>query len=846
MQGLRLRPSRVGSSALNNVPHHPEDQRYPHLPLVRVEANPPRRKRLGFPGPRPNRGERKAFGDALVAKAEEIVAEARRIPAVQGYAPHLVFRVPLADGAPVDAVADKIRDAGLTVVSIEPDQAVIVFQDDANLADFRRALDEYITGPRIIAATGKQAKSTQWDIFEFIEDDQMRSWSRQDRIGRRLRDEIGGDAARINAAGIYVLDIELWHPGSVPQARQKMAELEALMAQGRVAGERFSDQFVGDVLAVARVSASGTRLSRLLDASIIAEIDLPEQPTFDAVAAAQVTAREFPPPPAPAEDGPRVCSIDSGVVSNHPLLAANVGHREAVLTATDEPADTNGHGTHVAGLAVFGDIRACYANGNFSSPVQLFSARVLNDQNRFDDDRLIHTQMEVAIELFRNPPHNCRVFNLSLGSPAAVLMGANLRQTLWAESLDILARKHKVLIVVSAGNNSRVHADRPADAEAVLANYPRYLFEPDCGLCDPATAAIPLTVGSIAQFAAPAIRRGAGAGDFVRAVAGVDEPSPFTRVGFSISGAIKPELVYYGGNLLFEGVGNQFRRVRTENPDAGVAVMSFSNQPLDSLFSFSVGTSQAAPPVARMSAVVWKGLEHAIDGDLDPNLVRAVLANSASVPHAAARRIEPIEGEQGVLRACGYGLPDAELALQSGDRRVTLIAQGRIEIDTLLLFEVPVPEVFRNAPGKKKIIASLAFDPPVRRRRAEYLGVEMGMNLFRGKTPDEIVAAYRSIRREERADAPAALQSPHKCGLLPNSRAIETSTLQRREWAFSRTNDAYGDTYFLMVQARRNWAPAEIHEQDFGIAVTIAANEPRLYNQVQHRLRTRERIRRRA
>jgi hypothetical protein len=782
----------------------------------------------------------------LLTKADEIEAEARQIPAVQGYAPHLVFRVPLADGAPVDMVAQKLRDAGLAVVSIEPDQAVIVFQDDANLSDFRRVLREYIAGPRIRTRSGERAQSTQWDIFEFIEADQMRTWARADRIGPRLKAEVGGDGGRLDRARIYVVDVELWHPGTVPEARQKMGELQTLIEQGRGDGERFSDQFVGALLAVARISVSGTKLDRLLDAAIVAEIDIPEQPTFDALTAARVTARELPPPPAPPEDGPRVCSLDSGVVSNHPLLAANVGHEEAVLTATNDPADTNGHGTHIGGLAVFGDIRACYADGDFSSPVRLFSARVLNDQNRFDDDRLIHTQMQAAIELFRRPPHNCRVFNLSLGSADAVLMGANRRQSLWAESLDTLARTHKVLIVVSAGNNTRVYADAPVEAEAVLENYPRYLFEPECGLCDPATAAIALTVGSIAQFAAPAIRRGAGAGDFSRAVARVGEPSPFTRAGPGMNGAIKPELVHYGGNLLFEGVGNQLRRVRTENPDAGVAVMSFSHQPLDGLFSFRVGTSQAAPPVARMSAVVWKGLEGAVDGDLDPNLVRAVLANSASVPEAAARRIEPIEGDKGILRTCGYGLPDAELALESGDRRVTLIAQGRIEIDTFILFEIPVPDIFRNAHGRKKIIASLAFDPPVRRRRAEYLGVEMGMNLVRGKTPEEIVAAYRSLTREERTDAPAALQSPHKCALLPKARAVETSTLQRREWAFSRTNDLYGDIYYLMILARRNWAPPEVHDQDFGIAVTIAANEPRLYNQVQLRVRARERIRRRV
>jgi hypothetical protein len=826
------------------VPHHPEDERHPHLPLVRVEENPPRRKRPGFGAPRPARGERTAFGEALLNKVDEIETEARRIPAVEGFAPHLVFRVPLAEKAPVDMVADKLRNAGLTVVSIEPDQAVVVFQDDANLREFRQALEQYMAGPRVIA--GEQAKSTQWDVFEFIEADQMRSWSRADRIGNRLGVEIGLDGERIDRQRVYTLDVELWHPGLTELARRKMAELEALVNQDLMDHERLSDQFVGNLLAVARVSVSGAKLDRLLDASIVAEIDLPEQPVFDAATAARATRRDFPPPPAPPEDGPRVCILDSGIVSNHPLLAANVGHEEAVLTATNDPADAHGHGTHVGGLAVFGDIRACYGNGAFASPVLLFSARVLNDRNRFDDDRLIHTQMEAAIELFRRPPHNCRVFNLSLGSPDPVLNGTNRRQTLWAEALDTLARKHKVLIVVSAGNNSRVYANTPAEAEEILQSYPRYLFDNESALSDPATAAIALTVGSLSQFAAPAISAGAGARDFVRAVSQVNEPSPFTRTGPGINAAIKPDLVHYGGNLLFEGVGNQFRRVRTENPDAGTSVMSFSHQPLDTLFSFRVGTSQSTPRVARMGALVWNRLEASIDGELDPNLVRAVLANSALVPSAASNRIEPITGDEGILRVCGYGLPDDELALESGDRRVTLIAQDRIAIDTLILYEIPIPDALRNAPGKKTIIVSLAFDPPVRRRRAEYLGVEMGINLFRGKTPDEIVAAYRSVTRDQREEAPGALRAPHQCDLLPKSRVVETSTLQRREWSFSRETRDYGETYYLMVQARRNWAPPEIVIQDFGVAVTITAVAPQLYNQIQQRVRARERVRRRV
>ena len=246
--------------------------------------------------------------------------------------------------------------------------------------------------------------------------------------------------------------------------------------------------------------------------------------------------------------------------------------------------------------------------------------------------------------------------------------------------------------------------------------------------------------------------------------------------------------------------------------------------------------------------MIWNQLQPAVEGDLDPNLVRAVLANSASVPEAASNRIAPINGDEGILRVCGYGLPDAELALESGDRRVTLIAQGRITIDTLILYEVPIPDVLRNAPGKKRIIASLAFDPPVRRRRAEYLGVEMGMNLFRGKTPGRHCRGVSMLSPgKRRKTRPEPSQRPLKCDLQPKSAGGRDQHLAAARVGIHQDNaDKYGETYYLMVQARRNWAPPEITTQDFGLAVTITADEPRLYNQIQQRVRARERVRRRV
>ena len=182
----------------------------------------------------------------------------------------------------------------------------------------------------------------------------------------------------------------------------------------------------------------------------------------------------------------------------------------------------------VGAIAVFGDIRASYQAGQFASEITLHSARVLNRENRFDDHKLIIHQMQRAIEIFKAPPYNCRVFNLSLGDDRPWLRD-NTRQSLWAEGLDVLARQNKVLLIISAGNQYLGTGNNARDAEEVLANYPHYLFDPESGLCEPATAAIAVTVGGIAQYEEPETRRGAREETIVRTVAHAGEPLPITH-----------------------------------------------------------------------------------------------------------------------------------------------------------------------------------------------------------------------------------------------------------------------------------------------------------------------------
>ncbi|MFO0877577.1 MAG: S8 family peptidase [Gemmataceae bacterium] len=833
------------------MPHHTDDARNPHLPLVREEPNPPRRRQTPPPPQRPDRGGRQAFGTELATRLGEIEQEAQARPApAPGIQPHLVFRVPLAPRTSISGLAERLRAVGLTVVAVEPDGAVIAFRDDADLAGFRRAVAEYIQGPRINPTTQQPYASTSWDAFESIEVGQMRLWGRVDRAGRRLRDLIGEGADRIEPARLYALDVELWHRGTRALAQASLEELRRLVTDRATPQERFCDHFVGDSLCLARVRVTGAKLDRLVGMDAVAEVDLPAAPVFDWMMAHRARPGDFPTPPRPAPDGPSVCVLDSGITPLHPLLASNVGHYEAFLTGVTSGADEVGHGTLVAGVAVFGDVRAGYESGAFASDVTVFSARITSPDSQFDDERLVVNQIGDAIRFYKAAPYNCRIFNLSLGENAAWLH-TNSRQSVWAESLDTLARDEEVLIVVSAGNQDLGHARNAREAEAALAEYPHYLFEPECGLNSPATAAIAVTVGGIVDREEIAVRRGSGEDDLVRPVAQTGHPSPITRIGPGLNDAVKPEFVAPAGNQLFQGFGPSHRQI---GDDHGLSVMSFSHEPTKTLFAYGVGTSYAAPRVAGIAARVWHRLRGDLGEEPHPNLVRAVLATAADVPQPLSDLVSPDWGEEGVRRVCGYGAIDEELALDSGDRRLTLIAQGRIEIDSFLIYALPVPDEFRGTGGEKRVVVALAFDPPVRRRRAEYLGVDMSACLIRGRGVDEIVAAYRAYSSQEKAAArssggsiPLALKPPYRCDLQPGPTALKTSTLQRSEWVFRQSADCYGDTYYVVVRAERNWAPEAVTHQNFGLAVSmVTSTETQLYALVRQRIAQRVRLRQRV
>lgn len=799
---------------------HENVARYPHLLLPRAELELERR-RLGFgvvsSKPFAQHGSRinKQVGSVL----QQFESRAPSRP--PGIDPKLLLRVRLQRAGAIPD--EEWRKNGLILVSEDRKGVTILLASEPELKDFRRRLKEYQRGPR-----PDRKRTPHAPLFDAILE--VREYRPEDRMGRLLQEQ------KLEPKEIYALDLELWHPGDIPTAHQTLGQVEAFITQE---GGKVVDRYVGTSVCLARVIVQGDMVDRLLQLEPVARLDLPPTPTLTVAEVYQLSLGDFPAIAGPPDDAPRVCVIDSGIASGHPMLSSAVGESISVPASIGPPIDEHGHGTQVAGLALYGDISECIANRQFSPSLWITSAKVTEIEDdpsgprmKFPDEKLIPNQMREAIEYFHTE-YGCRVFNISLGDERLVYDGG--KPSIWAWTLDDIARKLNVVIVVSAGNSWPPSED--SDPRNAVDGYPKYLLHRDNRLIEPAVAAIPLTIGSLAHSDAP---RGAGGRRDValRAVAQKDMPSPFTRTGPGIGNAVKPELSEYGGNLVFDHSSNG---LQVKNP--GVEIISlYHDHATGKLFAWDRGTSLAAPKVAHYAARLLS-----ISPQSSANLIRALLVSSASIPEVAGGGLSVL-GKDERFRVCGYGRPDFQMAAYSFDSRVTLFAQNEIPGDRFHVYEIPLPGIYINTKGKRTIRVTLAFDPPTRHTRKDYLGFTMKFWLVRGMTFGQVQRIFRKSEPKEEK-VPGISGTCFECDLEPGHRIRERGTLQKGVFTMTYSPTKYGETYYLVIQCTRNWSDEE--KQRYAVVVVLEHlglqatlfERISLYQRVRERIKARERIR---
>ncbi len=428
----------------------------------------------------------------------------------------------------------------------------------------------------------------------------------------------------------------------------------------------------------------------------LAELRLPKLSGADLIEASpeeqaewveELRARlEFAPPNAPA-----VCVLDTGINRGHPLLSDSLNQADSHAVVTSwGTSDHHGHGTEMAGLAVYGDLTPVLAS---SAPVQLRhrveSVKILPPGGLQNEPDLYGAVTAEATRLAGRIERR-RVFSMAVTSPD---QGERGQPTSWSSSVDALAAgrdwepttkelkwvdgvARSKLFVVSAGNVpdeklERSHLER-SDIEIVQ---------------DPAQAWNALTVGACTELAV--VQDPSLSGWSPVALPGDLSPYSTTSVGFESSWPIKPEVVFEGGNVLASGSGEILRGVDE------LSLLTTHARPAERAFAMSWATSAATAQVSRMAAMIWAEYPQ-----LRPETVRGLIVHSArwTTRMTTSLRSKGKRDRVPLLRRYGYGQPDLMRATRSATNSATLIIEGVIrpfrdgKMRELQVHELPWPE----------------------------------------------------------------------------------------------------------------------------------------------------------
>lgn len=373
---------------------------------------------------------------------------------------------------------------------------------------------------------------------------------------------------------------------------------------------------------------------------------------------------------APDSLAPKVCILDHGVNSANPLLAPAIGIENCHSLREDWGThDHHGHGTNMAGAALYGDLTYPLADrSNFQLMKRLESVKILPPPGWSANNPLrygILTQDAVStVETDETRRVYCMAVTSHCSGESPTSWSAAIDQICSGATIGDLDEHGKPashaarrLFVVSAGNIP----------DTVGAEYDLHKFPIE----DPAQAWNAITVGGYTNKT-NLLQHKDLAGYMPMAEPG--ELSPYSRasLGWKHSRtAIKPEVVFEAGN----------RAISPINKDivSGVESLStlstsrdFTRSPLEHFWATSSATAQAAGMIADI-------ISH--HPNLWPETIRALLIHSAQWTQAMLTAISKCKSKKDAIilvRQFGYGVPDLKRALSSASNDLAMISEAEI------------------------------------------------------------------------------------------------------------------------------------------------------------------------
>jgi hypothetical protein len=404
-----------------------------------------------------------------------------------------------------------------------------------------------------------------------------------------------------------------------------------------------------------------------------------------------------------------ICILDTGVNNQHPLLQPFLpdSHLYAYNNdwGTEDSNPNGGHGTPVAGLALYGDLTDIFdSRDNIQIYHGLESFKVLFNSSP-NDPELYGAITESGINTpIIDRPSNLRVYCLTITDPNFRMQG---RPSAWSAAIDKICFgkvSRPQLFIVSGGNvKIEKHEDYPA------LNLTETVH-------DPAQAYNAITVGTFTRKDKTYFDKGYKP----LAEYGAMAPSNSTSLLFDKNWANKPDIVFEGGNSSTDGI--------YVSDHSDLKLISTDAEFKKYVFTPFGDTSGAAGLASKMAAEL-----RTLYPNFWPETIRGLMIHSAEWTDTMKRHAE---NNKELLRTVGYGVPDISKAKYCANNSLTLIAEREIQPYKLEkskgqysqyhLFELPWPkEALEQLEGKNaKLIVTLSYyiepNPGTRRLATHY------------------------------------------------------------------------------------------------------------------------------
>lgn len=417
----------------------------------------------------------------------------------------VIFKVQLFDGLEVDRRGDYERifaENNLQVNALKKENIAIVSSTPENMQALEGKLGRYIEN------NGKKA-----DFFQYIEE-----FSEVEFLDKRSKELIESNDEKTSKRDIQITLV----PKLEPELYDKIfgyLEERIKEANGDIIGGL---QILPDNSPIIRALLPSSGIDLILDQEIVMGINV--TPFFGPTNKGGVQdVKGISEIPVIFEKDPRempiVCILDDGINLPENMSDCIAGRWKADDISLNSTCE---HGTKVASCAIFGEtLKEQISNKKLLPKVRVIDAIITDGISGLSGDELIR-RIEKAIEDIKG---QTKIFCLAFNRRRAM---NEERISDIASSLDVLMKKHNVQFVLPTGNHE-------------LWKYYQSLYDllddDDAKIATPAESFFGLTVGSIAR------------GENNNSLSRQGEVSPFSRVGLGFSGAIKPDVVYPGGNV---------------------------------------------------------------------------------------------------------------------------------------------------------------------------------------------------------------------------------------------------------------------------------------------------------